>query len=321
MNIWKYFTLAILLPMVTIYITLVLKEQFDQVIEVEVNDNLYDTYPENYSSTENDFSLEEPERSLNDNDVSDDKESSEIKESFNSIEEKIKSKQIKYSDNPNYNDLFANDIGAPKETENNLITDKKIVTDTKVVNKNKTKVKKSNEISTPETTVKIDKNKQRIKSKKIVKKIKFVPAKVATQPSNNKNKQRINSNKISKVKKPNISNVKSTKKSTSNIKKTNKENKPTIQKRIVFKKQVILKPKKPETKQNRSLSEFNNNISDVFDEDLDNDDYENDITSSVPELVNPEENETNENTEKPKRFTSNPCTGRSSRYIARCRKK
>jgi len=321
MNIWKYFTLAILLPMVTIYITLVLKEQFDQVIEVEVNDNLYDTYPENYSSTENDFSLEEPERSLNDNDVSDDKESSEIKESFNSIEEKIKSKQIKYSDNPNYNDLFANDIGAPKETENNLITDKKIVTDTKVVNKNKTKVKKSNEISTPETTVKIDKNKQRIKSKTIVKKIKFVPAKVATQPSNNKNKQRINSNKISKVKKPNISNVKSTKKSTSSIKKTNKENKPIIQKRIVFKKQVILKPKKPETKQNRSLSEFNNNISDVFDEDLDNDDYENDITSSVPELVNPEENETNENTEKPKRFTSNPCTGRSSRYIARCRKK
>ncbi|MFV1983917.1 MAG: hypothetical protein ACC657_10300 [Thiohalomonadales bacterium] len=321
MNIWKYFTLAILLPMVTIYITLALKDQFDQVIEVEVDDNLYDTYPENYSSRENDFSLEEPEHSLNDNDVYDDKESSEIKESYNSIEEKIKSKQIKYSDNPDYNDLFENDVETPKETENNLITDKKIVTDTKVVNKNKSKVKKSNEISTSETAVKNNNNKQRIKPKKIAKKIKFVPAKVATQP-NNKNKPRVKPNKISKVKKTNIPNAKSTKKSTSSIKKTNKENKPTIQKRIVFKKQVIVKPKKSKSKQSSSVSEFkNNNISDVFDEGLENDDYENDLTTSVPEVVNPEEIESNENTEKPKRFTSNPCSGRSSRYIARCRKK
>jgi len=51
----------------------------------------------------------------------------------------------------------------------------------------------------------------------------------------------------------------------------------------------------------------------MFDEDL-----ENESTSSVPKLVNSEENE---NTKKSKRFISNPCTGYSSRYSARYGKK
>jgi len=80
MSIGKFFILAILLPMATIYLTLALKEQNNQVIEVDADNHLF-MESEKVSLIENNLSQEEDEVSV------------ELSNSFSSIEQIIKNKK------------------------------------------------------------------------------------------------------------------------------------------------------------------------------------------------------------------------------------
>ena len=91
MSIGKFFILAILLPMATIYLTLALKGKNGEIIEVN-NDYELSMDPKKLSSTDDEFNMEKTEFSIND-ESSEVSGTSESNKSFTSIEDMIKFKK------------------------------------------------------------------------------------------------------------------------------------------------------------------------------------------------------------------------------------
>jgi len=387
MSIGKFFILAILLPMATIYLTLTLKGKSDGYVELETDHQSFnDSQKASLSSI--DETLEQDDFSLSDEFVNNKKttgtnkadiepsEQSESANGFTSIEAMIRFKKnkkntgnrntvVKKQQTKNYSSILDNDESVITSDTNNLsgnnLNDDNSNRDTqnKLSNKsvaivntlNTPKISNSNlkPTKTLVNTTKTNKPKKLFKSvlrdranekpKKVVTKVS--PERFKTRPIT-KNKTSIKpKTKVAKVnkplpvtkakpkaKKPSVKKA-SIKKSNTRTASANKNIKNTQvrKKQTVFKKQTIPTVRESTARSNGNLTTFKtNNFGDVFDEDADID-LELDAEVEVIEDILDNETTPNESIAenededaKPKRFSTNPCSGRSARYIARCRK-
>jgi hypothetical protein len=330
MSIGKFFILAILLPMATIYLTLTLKGQKDNIFSFYDERQPQSLNSLNFSSNTEDknevsgsnFYYEEGELSESYNEtldeIADSSDLYETEESFESIEDIIKFKKTKTNQISNNDDsvesIKKNEKKVAIINKDQKLNESKPTVGSNVIvvksidapNSNKTVTSKKNIVpATRKTnTKKVNKNKTKITKKKI-------------KPA--KSKQ----NKTAKIKQPTInSKTKKVKpKSPRRVaKKTVKSNKTAF---------IIKKPKKqiisPKTKVTRVVPAKKSKVVNIkfiepaFDEDSD---YEEDeiIATDTVTVKNTPPVETNKQIE-PERFSSDPCSGRSSRYIARCRKR
>jgi len=317
MSIGKFFILAILLPMATIYLTLTLKGQKHQIFNNDVENQPQHLNLMNFSS-ENDATAKELQKTYQYNDDGELIEAEELtsnsehvgeteksgsEQTFESIEEIIQFKK---------NNINANKIVELRDGE-------KITADDENFAKTTRNVVIINNISTNTTSSQVTKT-----NKEVI--------------SNNINSRNINSGKT----KPRSTKTRNTKPRTSKkrVAKTNasaiakikpksqtrrhaKPSKTTFVTKKPAKKTVFRKTrpirKAPKIVQVVETDQYES----VFDEDNILDDEgniastETTVTSVVTSI---EEITDEEPAEKPERFSSDPCSGRSARYIARCRK-
>ncbi|MFV1983918.1 MAG: hypothetical protein ACC657_10305 [Thiohalomonadales bacterium] len=151
MSIGKFFILAILLPMATIYLTLALKEQNNQVIEVDADNHLF-MESEKLSLIENNLSQEEDELSA------------ELSDSFSSIEQVIKNKKN--------NSTANNDKGHTIKIDTQFNNSKIITMNTDITNKEK------NETNELEQITKVSEPQVLSRSNKSVNEVTKIPAKI-----------------------------------------------------------------------------------------------------------------------------------------------
>ncbi len=317
MSIGKFFILAILLPMATIYLTLTLKGQKDNIFSFYDERQPEALNSQNLSSNNDDieseisganFYYEEGEESETYDDIQnetvDSAEEYEPEESFESIEEIIKFKKTKTNHIVNSEKI----VEPSEKFESKVaIIDKKQNSETRSnTSKTVTTNKNLSPVTKKSNSQKINKNKTKISKKK-------------SKPA------RLKQNKIAKINKPTANN--STKRKKASPKKSQRvAKKPVKSSKTAFvvkqpKKQVI-KPKTKltlaaPTKKSKPVNlKF---IESAFDED---DDYEEDeiiaIGTASVKIAKPVESAKPAESE---RFSSNPCSGRASRYIARCRKR
>jgi len=338
MSIGKFFILAILLPMATIYLTLSLKGERNEFVDVE-----HHTFSNDENQDlKNDEDIEKTEYSLIDK--ADDDELLESEKNYSSIEEMIRVKKNKrrtktvvsrnYSKILNDDDIkYSSSSIVSKKFNNNEVRDRKIAI-------KKTLASKAKIIPTTITTLPI-KEKTKLKptqvsvinkpviTKKItikVKKIKIVATKKETIKIK-KNKKKFVAIKNKKVKTKIIISKKIairkivTKKKVAAVKAPSKQVKARSKTRpSVFKKQVITKPITATKDQSNAVSTLNNQyFGDLFDDESDNEIGSAEIDEPKTDVEQAQVDTVESDT--PKRFSSNPCSGRSARYIARCRKK
>lgn len=379
MSIGKFFILAILLPMATIYLTLTLKGEDENFVELDVEQALFgesekvssiddDLTPEKSESSFNDKIDEEQEKSLttNSNIFYIDK-AAKSNTSFASIEEIIKFKKNKRKNTEpkntkpknNYSSIFNDDEDEIREIKKSHAKDKKDFKNTAIVKKPKTSRNKPKYLTKinnsvvnktrlklqkkPKQTAKINKstiNKKRFKVRNEPKKIAKINKLKTVVNSVAPGKNKITPKKLNTTKKFSF-----IKKQRKKVTKFNKYGIKFKDKKIVksVKKQKKAAPKTEFSSNSRSarqqksapsdLSRFD--FGDVFDEDTDiEDEFEDEINveadsiDTAPLIEKNQETEVVDNGVLPiektgvkKQFAANPCSGRSARYIARCRQK
>ncbi len=315
MSIGKFFILAILLPMATIYLTLTLKGQQDTIFGFGNESQQQSLNSLNFSSSTDDT----PDTNSESDFYYEDGESSEIvngesnveDDTFESIEDLIKFKKNKANNIVNNQD----DV-EPIDKEIAIFqTDKKDKAETNAIIINSNTITNSGKSTSTKNITKPKVNKSS-ENKTKTKKVKSKRAK---------------NNKI-KTKNRNVAKIKKTKVKTKNPSKV-KQNKPvkTANKKVKSKKvtfvikkptkQVILTNKKSVKKSaQKNKPKESNYFESAFDEGNDIDEEE-DVISANESTTPISESTESVKPDESQRFSSNPCSGRSARYIARCRKK